>query len=66
MTAMEEVFFYYQEHLEATRLYLWYQDSKFSVFAGKASKVEAERYKYLSNYNFQKAVDRARQMVAGK
>jgi hypothetical protein len=60
---MEEVYFFYQEHLEYTRLYLWYQDSKFSLFTGKANKVEAERYRYLSNYYWQKAVDKARKVV---
>jgi len=44
----------YKEHLEYTRLFLWYQESKFSFFTGKASKVEAERYKYLSEYYFDK------------
>lgn len=63
MTPTEEVFNLYQEHLEYARMYLWYQDNKFTFFPGKASKVEAERYKYLSNYFFQKAVDRARQVL---
>jgi hypothetical protein len=60
---MEELYFFYQEHLEYTRLYLWYQDSKFSYFTGKANKVEAERYRYLSNFYWQKAVEQARKMI---
>ncbi len=59
---LEEFAIVYTEHLDYTRLYLWYQDSKFSVFPGKSSKVEADRYKYLSNYYFQKAVEVARKM----
>lgn len=61
---MEELYFFYQEYLEATRLFLWYQDSKFSIFTGHKSKVEAERYLYLANYNWQKAVEQARKMIA--
>jgi hypothetical protein len=60
---MEELYFFYQEHLEYTRLYLWYQESPFSLFRGKASKVDAERYRYLSNFYWQKAVEKARQMI---
>jgi len=60
---MEELFFLYQEHLENTRLYLWFQESKHSLFTTQKNKVEAERYRYLSNYFLQKAVEQARKMV---
>lgn len=62
----DEMFFLYKEHLEYTRLYLWYMDSSHSFFKGKANKVEADRYKYLSNYYFAQLVQRARQMAASK
>ena len=62
----DEIFFLYKEHLEYTRMFLWYQDSKFSFFKGKASKTEAERYKYLSNYYFEQLVNRARQIAMPK
>lgn len=62
----DDLFFLYEEHLEYTRKYLWFQGSKFSYFKGKESKVEAERYLYLSHYYFQKAVAKARQMMASK
>ena len=59
----DEIFFAYKEHLEYTRLFLWYQESKFSFFKGKHSKVEAERYKYLSNYHFDQLVKLVRKMT---
>lgn len=58
----DELFFLYKEHLEYTRLYLWYLNSEASFFKGKASKVEADRYKYLSNFYFDKLVKRAREI----
>jgi hypothetical protein len=61
---MEELYFFYQEHLEYTRLYLWFQECKASLFTAQKNKVEAERYKYLSNFSWAKAVERARQMAA--
>jgi len=63
---MEELYFYYQEYLEATRLFLWYQDSPASFFTAQKNKTEAARYLYLANYNWSKAVERARKMVAPK
>jgi hypothetical protein len=57
----DEIFFLYKEHLEYTRMFLWYQASEFSFFKGKASKTEADRYKYLSNYYFEQLVNRVRQ-----
>lgn len=62
----DDLFFLYMEHLEYTRLYLWFQGSHASYFKGKANKVEAERYKYLSHYYYDKAVAKARQMVIPK
>lgn len=59
----DEFVFLYKEHLEYSRLYLWYTGSKFSFFKGKTSKVEADRYKYLSGYFFEKAVAKARKLV---
>lgn len=59
----DELFFLYKEHCEYQRLFLWYQDSPHSFFKGKASKVEAERCKYLSNYFFEKLVTRVRQIA---
>ena len=63
---MEELYFYYQEYLDAVRLWLFYSESKFAVSTGHKSKIEADRYLYLANYNWQKAVDRARKMVKAK
>lgn len=62
----DDLFFLYEEHLEYTRLFLWFQGSPASFFKNKANKVEAERYKYLSQYYYQKAVAKARQMVLPK
>ncbi len=59
----DELMFLYKEHLEYSRLYLWYTGSEHSFFKGKTSKVEAERSRYLSNYYFAKAVEKARQMM---
>lgn len=64
MSIQEEIWFLYNEHLEYTRQYLWYQESKFSIFPGVKSKVEAERYRYLSNYYFQKLVEKCRHLMA--
>jgi hypothetical protein len=61
---MEELYFFYQEYLDAVRLYLFYQDSKFSVSTGHKSKIEADRYLYLAHYNWEKAVTKARKLVA--
>ncbi len=52
MSLMEEIEFLYHEHLEAARQYLYYQGSEFSFNKAKASKVDAERQKYLSHYYF--------------
>jgi len=62
----DEFEFLYKEYLEYSRLFHWYHGSSFSFFKGKASKVEAERYRYLSNYYFEKAVIKARKMVMPK
>lgn len=59
----DDLFFLYEEHLEYTRLFLWYQGSPFSFFKNKTSKVEAERNKYLSEFYYNKAVEKARQMM---
>jgi len=59
----DDLFFLYEEYKEYTRLFLWYQSSPFSFFKNKASKVEAERNKYLAHYYYDKAVAKARQMV---
>ncbi len=56
----DEMFFMYKEHLEYTRLYLWYMDSPHSFIKGKSSKVEADRYKYLSNYYYAQLIARVR------
>lgn len=62
----EDLYFLYSEYLEYSRLYLWYQGSQFSFFKGKESKVEAERYRYLSNYYWGKALAKARSMMVPK
>ncbi len=59
----DEIFFLYKEYCEYSRLYFWYKGSEFSFFKGKENKVEAERYRYLSNFYFDKLVTRARQMM---
>lgn len=59
----DDLFFLYEEYLEYTRRFLWYQGSPFSFFKGKTSKIEAERNKYLAHYYYDKAVEKARQMV---
>ena len=55
-----EIEFLYHEHLEATRLHLYYQGSEFSFSKAKVSKIDAERQKYLSNFYFAQAVKKAR------
>ncbi len=62
----EELFFLYSEYLEYSRLHLWFQESKFSIFQDKKSKKEAEQYRYLSNYYWEKAVAKARSMMIPK
>ena len=67
----DEIFFLYKEHLEYTRLYLWYQNSTHSFFyerkgSGKMFKVEEERCRYLSQYYFQELVTKVRKMVPPK
>ncbi len=62
----EELYFLYSEYLEYTRLYLWYTGSKFSFHEGKTSKVEADRYRYLSNFYWEKVVAKARSMMVPK
>lgn len=59
----DDLFFLYEEHLEYTRLFLWYQGSPFSFLKNKTSKVEAERNKYLSEFYYNKAVEKARKMM---
>lgn len=62
----DEIFFLYKEYCEYSRLFLWYQGSKFSFFPNKANPVEAERYRYLSNFYWDKLVTRARQLGSVK
>lgn len=61
-----EIFFLYKEHCEYQRLFLWYQASEFSEFTAQKNEVEAERYRYLSNYFWDKLVTRARQLGSAK
>ena len=49
----QELEFHKKEYANAVSLYLWYQDSKFSYFQGKANRAEMERYRYLAHYHFQ-------------
>lgn len=64
----EELFFLYSEYLEYSRLFLWHQASEFSIFKDSKSKnkKEAEQYRYLSNYYWEKAVAKARSMMIPK
>lgn len=62
----EELYFLYSEYLEYSRLFLWNQESEFSFFKDNKSKKEAEQYRYLSNYYWEKAVAKARSMMAPK
>ena len=62
----DDLFFLYKEYLEYSRLYHWFQGSPFSFIKGKTSKVEAERYRYLSNYYWDKAVTKAKKMMVPK
>lgn len=65
-SASDEIFFLYKEYCEYSRLYFWFKGSEFSFFTNKANPVEAERYRYLSNYYWDKLVTRARQLGAAK
>lgn len=56
----DEIFFLYKEHLEFSRLYLWYTGSKHSFHDNKASKAEAEHAKTMSNYYFKKLCEKIR------
>jgi hypothetical protein len=59
----DELYFLYSEYLEYSRLFLWYQESEHSFFKDKKNKKEAERYRYLSNYYWEKVILKARSMM---
>lgn len=38
-----------EDYQEAVRLYVWYSESPFSFFQGKADKVQANKYRMLTH-----------------
>lgn len=38
-----------EDYQESVRLYVWYSDSKFSYFQGKADKEKADHYRNLAH-----------------